>query len=44
MGLMGGKVKQLKSNSMNKSSNYKESLWWSFNAIVTGSFADIHNP
>ena len=32
------------SNSANKVSNYKESLWWSFNAIVTGGFADIYNP
>ena len=32
------------SNSINKNSNYKESLWWSFNAIVTGGFADIYNP
>ena len=23
---------------------YKESLWWSFNAIVTGGFTDIYNP
>ena len=32
------------SNSANKVGNYKESLWWSFNAIVTGGFADIYNP
>ena len=32
------------SNSINKAGNFKESLWWSFNAIVTGSFADIYNP
>ena len=32
------------SNSINKTGNFKESLWWSFNAIVTGSFADIYNP
>lgn len=32
------------SNSVNKNGNYKESLWWTFNAIVTGGFADIHNP
>ena len=24
--------------------SYQESLWWSFNAIVTGGFADIYNP
>ena len=24
--------------------SYKESLWWSFNAIVTGGFTDIYNP
>jgi len=24
--------------------SYKESLWWTFNAIVTGSFSDIYNP
>lgn len=23
---------------------YKNSLWWSFNAIITGGFADIYNP
>ena len=23
---------------------YRESLWWSFNAIVTGGFIDIYNP
>ena len=23
---------------------YRESLWWSFNAIVTGGFTDIYNP
>ena len=23
---------------------YRESLWWSFNAVVTGGFADIYNP
>ena len=32
------------SNSANMVGNYKESLWWSFNAIVTGGFADIYNP
>ena len=32
------------SNSANKVGSYKESLWWSFNAIVTGGFADIYNP
>ena len=32
------------SNSTNNAGNYKESLWWSFNAIVTGGFADIYNP
>ena len=32
------------SNSVNKTDSYKESLWWSFNAIVTGGFADIYNP
>ena len=32
------------SNSANRVGNYKESLWWSFNAIVTGGFADIYNP
>ena len=32
------------SNGANKVGNYKESLWWSFNAIVTGGFADIYNP
>lgn len=24
--------------------SYRESLWWSFNAIVTGGFTDIYNP
>ena len=24
--------------------SYKESLWWTFNAIVTGGFGDIYNP
>ena len=24
--------------------SYKESLWWTFNAIVTGGFSDIYNP
>tara|TARA_B100001250_G_scaffold414208_1_gene451298 strand:- start:1717 stop:2133 length:417 start_codon:yes stop_codon:yes gene_type:complete len=24
--------------------SYKESLWWTFNAIVTGCFGDIYNP
>ena len=24
--------------------NYKENLWWSFNTIVTGWFADIYSP
>ena len=32
------------SSSNNQVSDYKESLWWSFNAIVTGGFADIYNP
>ena len=32
------------SNSANKVGNFRESLWWSFNAIVTGGFADIYNP
>tara|TARA_B100001540_G_scaffold129206_1_gene115179 strand:- start:83 stop:496 length:414 start_codon:yes stop_codon:yes gene_type:complete len=31
-------------NNVGGIDNYKESLWWSFNAIVTGGFADIHNP
>ena len=32
------------SNNVGGIDNYKESLWWSFNAIVTGGFADIHSP
>ena len=25
-------------------SNISESIWWSFTTLVTGGFADIHNP
>ena len=32
------------SSSTNKVGNYKKSLWWSFNAIVTGDFTDVYNP
>ena len=31
-------------NDIGGINNFKESLWWSFNAIVNGGFADIYNP
>lgn len=37
-------INYIEYNNTDSIKSYKESLWWSFNAIVTGGFVDIYNP
>ena len=37
-------INYIEFSSKNGFNDYLESLWWSFNAVVTGGFVDIYNP